>query len=193
MSAFTSAVICDIITNPLWVVRVRNQTAHMHSKERFHMESFNLFRDIVKIYEKVRIIKFKEGFLALYRGLLISFIGIPHVIIQFSLYESLKNMFSRKMNKPIDKIPYHLISISSVISKLTASFLAYPHEVIRNSLQNIRNYDEKKMTMLKVVNKIYKENGIKGFYLGFGLNLFRILPNNAIMFVTYEFISRLLI
>jgi len=102
-------------------------------------------------------------------------------------------MFSTKMNKSIDKVPYYFISISSMISKLTASFVTYPHEVIRNSLQNIRNYEEKKMTIMKVVERIKRENGIKGFYAGFGLNLFRILPNNAILFVTYEFISRLFI
>jgi hypothetical protein len=53
LAALTSAVICDIITNPLWVVRVRNQTAHMHSKEKLHTESFNIFRDIISIYHKV--------------------------------------------------------------------------------------------------------------------------------------------
>jgi len=70
-----------------------------------------------------------------------------------------------------------------------ASFLTYPHEVIRNNLQNERNYDKKQMTMKKLINNIYQVQGISGFYGGFRINLLRILPNNAIMFASYEKLS----
>ena len=39
---------------------------------------------------------------------------------------------------------------------------------------------------------IYNERGIKGFYYGFGIGLIRVLPNNAVLFLSYEFISRYL-
>jgi hypothetical protein len=71
-----------------------------------------------------------------------------------------------------------------------ASFCTYPHEVIRNNLQNVRNYEEKKMSLIKIVKEIYSERGITGFYAGFRINLLRILPNTAIMFMSYETLSR---
>jgi len=70
-----------------------------------------------------------------------------------------------------------------------ASSLTYPHEVIRNNLQNERNYDKKQMSMTKLMKNIYQVQGIRGFYGGFRINLLRILPNNAIMFASYEKLS----
>lgn len=72
---------------------------------------------------------------------------------------------------------------------MCASSLTYPHEVIRNNLQNERNYDKKKMSMTKLIKNIYRAQGISGFYGGFRINLLRILPNNAIMFTSYEKLS----
>jgi len=70
-----------------------------------------------------------------------------------------------------------------------ASSLTYPHEVIRNNLQNDRNYDKKQMGIIKLIKNIYHVQGILGFYGGFRINLLRILPNNAIMFASYEKLS----
>lgn len=75
---------------------------------------------------------------------------------------------------------------------MCASSLTYPHEVIRNNLQNERNYDKKQMSMTKLMKNIYQAQGIRGFYGGFRINLLRILPNNAIMFSSYEKLSHYL-
>ena len=40
----------------------------------------------------------QEGFFALYRGLGASLLGIPHVIIQFNMYENLKTNLVKKYN-----------------------------------------------------------------------------------------------
>lgn len=63
----------------------------------------------------------------------------------------------------------------------------YPYEVIRNSMQSIREI--RTLKLITFVNKMYSENGIKAFYKGFYLNLFRILPNTAIMFCFHEYFT----
>ena len=73
---------------------------------------------------------------------------------------------------------------------MTASFCTYPHEVIRNNLQNIRNFESKEMGIRKLIQNIYEQRGIGGFYAGFRINLMRILPNTAIMFMCYEYLTR---
>lgn len=75
---------------------------------------------------------------------------------------------------------------------MCASSLTYPHEVIRNNMQNERSYDIKQMSMIKLIKTIYQKHGIAGFYGGFKINLIRILPNNAIMFASYEKLSHYL-
>ena len=63
----------------------------------------------------------------------------------------------------------------------------YPYEVIRNSMQSIRNNNSLKL--ISFVNKMYLENGYRAFYKGFYINLFRILPNTAIMFCFHEYFT----
>lgn len=75
---------------------------------------------------------------------------------------------------------------------MCASLSTYPHEVIRNGLQNVRDYHGKKMTLPKLVKNIYERRGLNGFYAGFKINLLRILPNTAIMFMAYEKLSKVL-
>jgi hypothetical protein len=53
----------------------------------------------------------------MYRGLVASLLGIPHVIIQFNSYEYLKNYFSAKYHTTQKKLPLLAIFISSIISK----------------------------------------------------------------------------
>jgi hypothetical protein len=59
-------------------------------------------------------------------------------------------------------------------------------------MQNIKDYKAKKMSIIKVIDDVYYHRGIKGFYAGFNINLIKILPNTAIMFVSYEYISRMI-
>lgn len=54
-------------------------------------------------------------------------------------------------------------------------------------MQDDRGSDRNLKAVLK---KIYREFGIKGFYLGLKPDLIRILPSNAIVFVVYEFMKR---
>lgn len=48
-------------------------------------------------------------------------------------------------------------------------------------------------SFLKLVQKIKRENGWKGFYAGLRIDLIRVLPSNAITFVVYEYTKGLLL
>jgi hypothetical protein len=52
LSAVTSALICDFVTNPMWVVRIRYQTEFIYSGKQ-KMDSFNVLKSIKKLYQKV--------------------------------------------------------------------------------------------------------------------------------------------
>jgi len=58
LSSGTSALLCDLITNPMWVIRVRKQTEFIHSGCQ-KMDSFNILKEIRKLYLQV---KFKNKF-----------------------------------------------------------------------------------------------------------------------------------
>jgi hypothetical protein len=56
----------------------------------------------------------------------------------------------------------------------------------------MRNFDSQEMGIKKLIKNIYDQRGIYGFYAGFRINLLRILPNTAIMFMCYEYLTRFL-
>jgi hypothetical protein len=73
-------------------------------------ESFNIFKEMNKIVKK-------EGFMALYRGFIASFLSCHHSVIQFYLYETLKKKAAVHSNKNKSDLPFYYIMLSSVISK----------------------------------------------------------------------------
>lgn len=69
--------------------------------------------------------------------------------------------------------------------------MTYPHVVVRTIMQDDRISTEKQK-IRPVLKNIYKTFGLKGFYLGLKPDLIRILPSNAIIFVVYEYMKKLL-
>ena len=48
----SSALICDVFTNPMWVVRVRYQTEYLFSGLQ-HSDSFNVPKSVLNLYRSV--------------------------------------------------------------------------------------------------------------------------------------------
>jgi solute carrier family 25 folate transporter 32 len=79
-----------------------------------------------------------EGFRSFYSGLTPALLGLSHVAIQFPLYEYLKMGFTGySIGEHPDTGSSHWIGIScaTFLSKVCASTITYPHEVLRTRLQ----------------------------------------------------------
>ena len=91
-SAAIAGTICNFITNPLWVVRTRmqseifNNTCHEHFNQIYNHGPLSIYRNIYTLAKS-------EGFLALYKGLSATMMGIIHPIIFFPVYEKMKIYF----------------------------------------------------------------------------------------------------
>ena len=110
-------------------------------------------------------------------------LGVIHPLVFFPMYEKLKIGFMNNYeDKNAKKLSNKYILASSVISKVTASFCCYPHEVLRARLW----HEGQRKPMLQLIRTIIKREGYKGFYSGFAANLCRTIPNWAIILVIYE-------
>lgn len=69
IAAMLSGSICQILTNPIWVIRVRMQSAVMH---QFTEEEAAQYRTVAKSFSTIYK---KEGWMGLYKGTIISQIG----------------------------------------------------------------------------------------------------------------------
>ena len=134
----------------------------------------------------------KEGFSSLYTGLAASMLNITHVLIFFPIYENIKLRLKSTFEPEQETLSSKFVSLSVLCSKSIASLVSYPVELIRARQQDTRSHEVQGRSFAKVLKRTYGKEGIKGFYSGFSLNLFRILPQNIIVFMLYEKISQFL-
>jgi len=179
ISAATAGATVVTITQPIWLVKTRLQLQTQHCQDTLYTNPWQALLNIIKT----------EGFKAIFKGMSASYLGLTETVLQFTIYETLKSSLlqhKRKKDSQSNLNVFEYLSLSSV-SKLIASFLTYPHEVIRTRLREQRNIQEARYTgPFQGLQLIAKEEGIKGLYAGMGAHLLRVVPNAALLFLTYE-------
>jgi solute carrier family 25 folate transporter 32 len=167
-----AGAITSTITNPIWVIKTRLQT-QVHSENPKYEGILHAFNKILK----------QEGVRGLFRGLPVSLIGCIHVMIQFPLYESLKTRFHKGNDS---KLSVYEILVSSVLAKVAATSITYPHEVLRSRFQKFSRPGVS-LNITNVVKDMILKEGYHVFYQGFGITLFRVIPTSGITFAVYEY------
>ncbi|PLW05220.1 hypothetical protein PCASD_25338 [Puccinia coronata f. sp. avenae] len=206
LAAMTAGATSTIATNPLWLIKTRFMTQRVvrdPQSERYR-----------HTMDAIRRIHAKEGLRGFYRGLVPSLFGVTHVAIQFPLYEQIKLYYHRQQHHPEKDLPSTHILIASAASKMLASLLTYPHEVLRTRLQvhalkpaaGIPSSSTTTTTtscsssckrsklvypkMRDVFRIIVQNEGLAGLYHGMGVNLIRTVPSSALTILTYELLMR---
>jgi len=179
ISSATAGATVVTFTQPIWLVKTRLQLQTLFYKETMYNSPFHALRTIIHT----------EGFMALFKGMSASYLGLTETVLQFSIYESMKSsslQYKRKTDNQANLAISEYLTLSST-SKLVASFLTYPHEVIRTRLREQRNTQQVRYTgPFQGLQLIAKEEGIRGLYAGMCAHLLRVVPNAAILFLTYE-------
>jgi solute carrier family 25 folate transporter 32 len=179
-----------LVTNPLWVVKTRMQTQDLQLRRPPGVASALRVPYTSTLNALVRIAR-EEGVHGLYSGLAASMFGIVHVAIQFPLYEYSKSRIAARTDRVSNDLTAAELVVTSAASKMVASTVTYPHEVVR-SYMHITPGSGPLQGLVDACRTVWREDGVRGFYRGCATNLLRTTPAAALTFTSFELIARTL-
>jgi hypothetical protein len=106
---------------------------------------------------------------------------VPGFGIYFSTYEKLKQLQKGTSIEHGWLMPFFNGSLSGA----SAWLFIYPSDPVKTLMQT------KNTGLIESIKHIYEEKGIRGFYRGFGLGLFRAIPLHGGVFLGYELCTKL--
>jgi len=186
VSGFTAGVVGNTLTNPIWMVRARMQIL---ADEAVGQRAYAGYGDAIGTIFR------EEGIGGFYKGIQASYWGCTEGAMQFILYEQIKTRLVASQNKkraaqglkPTDQLAKGTYFTAAAAAKLVAAMATYPHEVARTRMREQAREGLFKYTgMWSTLRVIAAEEGAKGLYSGMGVHLLKVVPNSALMFLTYE-------
>ncbi|KAK2781388.1 hypothetical protein FQN53_000579 [Emmonsiellopsis sp. PD_33] len=188
LASGTAGLITALLTNPIWVIKTRMLSTGARAPGAYP----SLAAGVREIYRS-------EGLPGFYRGLVPALFGVSHGALQFMAYEQLKryqagttsqfnfttaNTYTHgsSSGRELSNLDYLLLSGAS---KVFAGAVTYPYQVLRARLQT---YDAAGTYrgVGDAIGKIWRREGVVGFYKGLGPNLVRVLPSTWVTFLVYE-------
>ncbi|KDO21890.1 hypothetical protein SPRG_12392 [Saprolegnia parasitica CBS 223.65] len=176
LSGIQAGVMCVPLTNPIWLIKVRMQVQGTAVPYKNVADAFK------------RIVA-EEGVRALYKGAVPALFLTSHGAFKFVAYEKLKSEYTSYVSRDMS-IPASLTI--GALSQAFASTATYPYQVIKARLQQGGPVADKYTGTWDCTKRIIKYEGMPGLYKGLTPNLIKVLPNGALIFAVYEYVSKLL-
>lgn len=168
-SIVTGAVagsVTALATNPFWVVNTR--TTVTKSNKSF-------LANLVELYKQ-------EGVASLFKGVIPALVLVINPIIQYTVFEQLKNLILRTRKGGFK--PVHAFLIGA-LSKLIATGVTYPYITVKSRM-HLQSKGGASISMSQLLVKILKEEGLAGLYNGIYVKLSQSIFTAAFLFYFKE-------
>ena len=214
-SAAEAGLVVSLATNPIWVVKTRLQLqkkTDAASPETRRARSGTAVRPYRGFVDALAQIARNEGVAGLYKGLGPSVFLVSHGALQFAAYERLRLWRTKPKAKEEKEnvsdepaaVPPSAFECAwlGVASKLFASTVTYPSQVVRARMQQrsvgTRDANAPKLAgsaaaraplydgFLSSLRDIVRREGASGLYKGMVPNVLRTLPSSGVTFLVYE-------
>lgn len=179
-----AGVVNVLSTTPCWVVNTRLKLVATNGLNTVPYS--NLLEGLIFVGKT-------EGPKGLWAGTIPSLMLVINPAIQFMVYEALK----RRVMERYNRIGGWGIFGIGAVAKAVATVATYPLQLVQTKLRHGSYHNEKNGECLpKNVNVLQllifelKRNGVKGLFRGIEAKLLQTVLTAALMFLTYEKISR---
>ncbi|KAL9076057.1 MAG: hypothetical protein Q9157_003785 [Trypethelium eluteriae] len=167
-----------LITNPIWVVNTR-MTARKNESDLPSTSDAEKARARKKapstIGTLMAIVK-EEGFMQLFAGVLPALVLVINPILQYTVFEQLKNVLERRKRvTPSDS--FYL----GAFGKLMATGITYPYITVKSRM-HVATKESPKEDMFSSFRRILKEEGWSGLYGGIGPKITQSVITAAFLF-----------
>ena len=147
-----------LITNPIWVVNTRMTARKSESDEpalpgtakKTKASTISTLLDLLH----------QEGPKALFAGVLPALILVINPILQYTIFEQLKNVVERR-RRMTPKDAFYL----GALGKILATSITYPYITVKSRM-HVASKDGPKETLNGSLKRIIKEEGYVGLYKG---------------------------
>ena len=147
-----------LITNPIWVVNTRMTARKQESNEQV-LPGSALPKAPSTIGTFLSLIR-DEGPVALFAGVLPALVLVINPILQYTIFEQLKNALEKRRRvTPTDA--FYL----GAIGKLLATSITYPYITVKSRM-HVAGKDSTKESMADSLNRIVREESWRGLYKG---------------------------
>ncbi|TFK28766.1 peroxisomal membrane protein [Coprinopsis marcescibilis] len=173
-----------IISNPIWVVQTSQAVRTMGTDP-------NQPAVVKKLgfLESAKNIIAKDGVAAFWRGIGPALILVMNPIIQYTVFEQLKNFLITRRTSRLRAAGGAAVAVAALsdwdffllgaLSKLAATSFTYPYIVVKSRLQA---GSTKYKSSLDGLLTILKEEGVEGLYKGIGSKIVQSVLTAAILF-----------
>lgn len=145
-----------LITNPIWVINTRMTARKSEAEETLPGAKKTKASTLSTLMDLLR----QEGPKALFAGVLPALILVINPILQYTIFEQLKNMVERR-RRMTPKDAFYL----GALGKIMATSLTYPYITIK-SRAHVASRDGPKESLNGSLKRIIREEGWKGLYKG---------------------------
>jgi len=123
---------------------------------------------------------------ALFKGFVPTMLSVsPFIALNFASFDIMKQMLPSTSSTGASSSAS--IFVLGAVSGLFAQSVCYPLDTVRRRMQLHGNYYS---NLSHAFSTIVRQEGWSGFYKGMMPNAVKVVPNNAIRFVAYEWIKR---
>ena len=130
----------------------------------------------------------EEGPLALYKGIAPALILVSHGAFQFTFYEELKLYFQHNFSSggPGAQLSSAHVMLIGAMSKVGASSVTYPYQVIKTRLQAREHIASQYSGTFDCMGQMIRKEGWRSLFKGIIPNSLKVAPSSALTFVVYE-------